>query len=89
MNDPQNDMLEAWKKANPDFGPQPKPAVPVFHNDPDRLEEARRALKEVMNLAFLCDVNPAANVHNFKSIWNLANVALARTSKAETVDTVP
>lgn len=81
MNDPQNDMLDKWKARNPDFGPQPKPQVPVFSNDSDRLFEARQALKDVMNLTF--------GQPNERAIWDRCNAALARTSKAEATDTVP
>jgi len=84
----QNAMLEHFKATHPAFGPKPTHTAPVFRTDAERLEECRRALGEILKLAF---DGKDEWVHKEWLDWirHEANVALARTSKAETMDTIP
>lgn len=82
--DAQNKMLDNFVRKHPQFGPKPDTTPPVLHTDGERLEEARRALQNVMGLAFRQAKEPA-----FREIWGICNSALAQTGGSANVDTVP
>jgi hypothetical protein len=94
MNDTpesQNDMLEAWKKRQPTFGPQPRPEVPVFRTDAERLEECRRVLNEIFKISFSIRWSSCGpeNPRKLAQIKSLSSTALARTQPTLKCDTIP
>ena len=94
-NDPEKDwpnsMLDAFKEKYPQFGHKPAHTAPVFRTDAERLESARDALREIMNIAFQghAAVESRGNKASMKQIWDIANIALARTDSPLRCDTIP